>query len=858
LLSGGSALGVAGDFNLFVLGQDAQSNSDSEGRVAAGGNVNLTNYGIGSGLTNSLGTRDDLIVGGNLTYNQGQVFNGNLVYGGTAALTNVGLLSGTARLGTPLDFASAQAELTSLSALWAALAANGTTADSYGNLSLTGTNPTVDVFSVSADQLAAATSLTISAPASATALVNVSGSAAQMQNFGMTVTGTDLQHVLFNFPSATTLTLGGISVQGSVLAPGAAVTFNNGNLDGTLVAHSLTGSGEFHNFPTLAQVSTQSAAPDVNVTQATSTPAVSAGSPVSFTITVANTGQGTATGVSFCDALPAGLGNDVAWSVAGQSSPGTFSLSGTGPGGQSLLFSPTTLAAGASYSVTLTGTSTADDASTSTFTGTLTNTAAVTAANEAAALQNQEAATTVAVNAPDVTVTKTADQATITAGQAAGFTVTLKNVGLGSATGVTLSDPLPAGLGGDVLWSLDTKTGTPADFQITGSKGHQILSLTAAGMALTPGQSISVHLTSATDGADAAAGTGKGTLPNTATVSAANEAAALENQSASATVTVVAPCLTVTVAADQATVTAGSQAGYTVTISNTGAATATGVSLSNLLPAGLGGDVLWSLDTRTGTPADFQIIGSKGHQALSLRTAGKTLVAGQSILVHLTSPTSSADVGSLPDTATVTAPNQAGGQTSASASATVTIQASHGVLHGDFATIGFWHNSNGQALINGLNGGGSSTELGNWLATTFPHLYGASVDPTNALEKNLTNATNATVAGFFQTLFGASGLNKTYAQVLAVALGAYATSTTLSGGTYAQPYGFNVSASGTSTDTVNVGANGAALGLPNNSTQSVLALLQAADQDAAKKTLTANLSAVNKVFSGINQAGDIV
>jgi choice-of-anchor A domain-containing protein len=203
LLSGTGALGVAGAFNVFVLGQLTQSYTDSEGRVAAGGDVRLSGYGIGSTLTNSGGQRDDLIVGGGLSYNQGQVFNGNIVYGGTAALSNVGLPNGTARQGAPLDFAAARTQLDALSAAYAGLAANGTAADTYGTLRLAGADPTLDVFSVSAGELAVANGLNITAPAGATVLVNVSGTADQMQYFGMTLSGTDRQHVLFNFPDAT-------------------------------------------------------------------------------------------------------------------------------------------------------------------------------------------------------------------------------------------------------------------------------------------------------------------------------------------------------------------------------------------------------------------------------------------------------------------------------------------------------------------------------------------------------------------------------------------------------------------------------------------------------------------------------
>jgi choice-of-anchor A domain-containing protein len=262
LSTAASPLGVAADFNVFVLGALNQSVTDVQGRVAAGGDAHLTDYGVGDGLTNSAGQRDDLVVGGALTYTRGQVFNGNVVTGGTASLTGVGLPNGTARQGTPVDFTAAAGQLTGLSAAWAALAANGVASVANGSLSLTGTDPALDVFAVSGSQLASASGLTITAPAGATVLVNVSGSAGQLQSLGMSVSSTDRQHVLFNFPAASTLTLGGVSFQGSILAPLADVTFNNGNLEGTLIARSLTGNGEFHNFPTQVQI-TATAPPPV-------------------------------------------------------------------------------------------------------------------------------------------------------------------------------------------------------------------------------------------------------------------------------------------------------------------------------------------------------------------------------------------------------------------------------------------------------------------------------------------------------------------------------------------------------------------------------------------------------------------
>ena len=79
-------LGVAGGFNVFVFGNDSQSGTDTQGRVAAGGNATFSNYSEGSSLTNSHGTRDEFIAGGNLSFSSGTVANGNVVYGGTANL----------------------------------------------------------------------------------------------------------------------------------------------------------------------------------------------------------------------------------------------------------------------------------------------------------------------------------------------------------------------------------------------------------------------------------------------------------------------------------------------------------------------------------------------------------------------------------------------------------------------------------------------------------------------------------------------------------------------------------------------------------------------------------------------------
>jgi hypothetical protein len=164
------------------------------------------------------------------------------------------------------------------------------------------------------------------------------------------------------------------------------------------------------------------------------------------------------------------------------------------------------------------------------------------------------------------------------------------------------------------------------------------------------------------------------------------------------------------------------------------------------------------------------------------------------------------------------------------------------VAHGDTATIGFWHNSNGQALILSLPGANS---LGSWLASTFPNLYGA----TSSF--NLSTASNATLANLFLTDFAVSG-QKTKAQILAAALAVYVTDSNL-GGTKAIAYGFNSSTTGTGSKTYNVGSNGKLIGLSNNVSYTVVQLLQAANSTYGSSTA----SDFNTIFGGINQSGDI-
>ena len=240
------SLGAANDYNAFIFGNFTSSGSDTEGRLAVGGNADLSGYSVGTSLDTTGG--NTLVVGNNLTFTNGQVNKGNAVYGSSATTSGFGIPDGSLIQGNPVDFASAQSQLTQLSGSLAGMGANGSFNDHYGTLQFVGTDPALNTFTVTAPSVNSANGIQINAPANSTVIINIGGDNIFFDYFGISIANTDKQKVLYNFYEATTLTIAGITVQGSVLAPLANVSFTNGNVEGTLIANNVTGNGEYHDF----------------------------------------------------------------------------------------------------------------------------------------------------------------------------------------------------------------------------------------------------------------------------------------------------------------------------------------------------------------------------------------------------------------------------------------------------------------------------------------------------------------------------------------------------------------------------------------------------------------------------------
>jgi choice-of-anchor A domain-containing protein len=258
-----AAADTAKDYNLFVFGNYSASGTDTEGRVAVGGNANISIYSVAAQLTNAANSQANLVVGGALTFNSGSVSHGDIVAGSIAQLNNVGLPNGVAGVGaSPVDFAGEKTRLLTLSQALAGEAATGTTTNYYGGLFFTGSNTGLNVFNVSGDQLASTWGFNIDIPQGAFALFNISGVSDHAQYFGFGTqkdpslpspafveAALDPTHLLFNFADATGLSLTGVGVPGTILAPKAAVSLNNLQINGTVIAASVTGGGQINYHP---------------------------------------------------------------------------------------------------------------------------------------------------------------------------------------------------------------------------------------------------------------------------------------------------------------------------------------------------------------------------------------------------------------------------------------------------------------------------------------------------------------------------------------------------------------------------------------------------------------------------------
>ncbi|MER5207999.1 hypothetical protein [Streptomyces sp. NPDC002825] len=405
-------------------------------------------------------------------------------------------------------------------------------------------------------------------------------------------------------------------------------------LGGVLLAAALTLApavgAEAHHGPGHA------ADPRLSLTKVADAASADAGSAVGYTLTVTGRGPGSAVRAALTDPLPSGAG--VEWRISpSYSGPGRCVLQGP-VGSQTLRCSFGNLRQGARAVVHVAATTTAASC------GAYPNTATATARNGPPVSASASTTVVCPPPSPELSLGKTADAASVSAGDPIGFTVTTHNGG-GDATGVTVTDPLPAGPG--ISWTMD-----PVDEACTlvGQTGSQTLSCSYPD--LPAGASRSVHVQSLTVFASC------GRYGNTATVTGDNTGSAR----ATADTTVLCPSMALAETADATSVDAGGEIGFTATVANGGPGTLRSVTLNDALPAGPG--IQWSL-----SPAVTGCVISGAAPGQVLACDFGDVPPGGSVSAHVAALTTTDSCGTYDNTARASAAND--DTRSAAASTTV-------------------------------------------------------------------------------------------------------------------------------------------------------------------------------------------
>ena len=277
------------------------------------------------------------------------------------------------------------------------------------------------------------------------------------------------------------------------------------------------------------------------------------GEVVAFTITLTNHGPNAASGVVVTDLLPAGL---------------TYSSSTPSQGnyvGGSGVWTVGSVANGATATLILRATVVAGAAG-----NTIANNASITTADQADHVAaNDTAGQSVTVQAADLGLVMNVDNATPDEGNTVAFTITLTNNGPNAATGVVVTDVLQTGL--------TYVSSTPSQGSYTSGTGAWTVGTLASGASVTLVVRAAVN-----------PGTGGSSLSNNASITAANQGDPVTaNNSATQTVQVTLANLGLAMVVDNAAPNEGTQVSFTLTLTNTGPTFATGIVVTDLLPAGL-------------------------------------------------------------------------------------------------------------------------------------------------------------------------------------------------------------------------------------------------------------------------------
>ncbi len=297
---------------------------------------------------------------------------------------------------------------------------------------------------------------------------------------------------------------------------------------------------------------------DLSLAKTSSPATVEQGEEATFTLTVTNAGPSPATGIEVTDELPEGV---------------TFVSAAASVGAYDEATGVWTIGSLADE-----GTATLDIVVTVDAAGPIENRASITARNEDDPDLEDGVDSTVLDSEPriDLSVTKAVSDPVAAIGSEVEFTVTVANDGPSEATGVEVTDALPAGLG---FVAAEATAGTY-------DEESGVWSVPT----LSVGSSATLNVTASVDGTAEVTNAAEVTAADQADVDStpANGAThPAEDDRATATVSGIQVDLELGIAVDASEVAVGDTVAYTVTVLNRGPSPATGVAVVDLLPEGL-------------------------------------------------------------------------------------------------------------------------------------------------------------------------------------------------------------------------------------------------------------------------------
>ncbi|WP_458170484.1 COG1361 S-layer family protein [Kribbella sp. WER1] len=293
---------------------------------------------------------------------------------------------------------------------------------------------------------------------------------------------------------------------------------------------------------------------NITITKTASPDPVVAGKPITYKLTVRNTGPSDAQGIRVVD--------DVPDAITGVQASGDGGATCTAVNGQVRCLAAT-LAAGDSFVVTVTGTVAAKTPA-----GELANTATATSETPTDPTTSDNTSTTTPSvrTEADLSIVKTAP-ATAVAGDELTYTLAVRNAGPSDAVGTIVTDPLPAGT------TFVRAAGCTHE--------NEVVSCSVGRLAPGDGTTITVVVKVSPDQP-------AGTLTNKATVSSQTPDPNDSNNSSTAETTLTtAADLSIAKTVKPSPLVAGGEAVYTLTVHNDGPSTAQQASVKDAVPSGL-------------------------------------------------------------------------------------------------------------------------------------------------------------------------------------------------------------------------------------------------------------------------------